>query len=51
MLVAWTRERQGMLTEFVWGELVKDGHHEDKEGDARITLRWFLGRQIVRTGT
>jgi hypothetical protein len=26
------------------GKPVKDGHHEDKEGEARITLRWFLGR-------
>lgn len=50
MLVAWPWERQGTLIELVFGELVKDGRHGDKEGDARMTLRWFLGRQ-ERSGT
>jgi hypothetical protein len=41
--------RQEMHTEFRSGNL-SGSDLEDQEGDGRITLRWILGKQIVRKG-
>jgi hypothetical protein len=32
------------------GHLLVIGHLEDREGDGRITLRWMLGKCVMKVG-
>jgi len=43
------RRKQGINTEFWWGNLAK-GHLERREGGSRITLKWILGKDVRMEG-
>jgi len=37
-----------MNTEFWFGNVLQNGHFEERKRDVRVTLRYILGRQVVR---
>jgi hypothetical protein len=39
-----------MHKEFWWGNLLGSIYFENQEAVGRITLRWILGRYVVRIG-
>jgi len=39
-----------MHTEFWWKNILENVWLEDRRSDARITLRYILGRQVMRMG-
>jgi hypothetical protein len=41
--------RQGMYTEFWWGNFLENGFLEH-EGNQRITVKWILGKWMVKIG-
>jgi len=37
-----------MHTQFCWGNILENGHLEDKEGNGKIILKWIWRKYVVR---